>query len=616
MELALISGIMGAAKRTIGMKSVPLVPGSRGNRREMSEEFINARNDLRHIFDDLRQLNHAPYDDPTVLELLDRRDATRALMNNIRLRDNRRAFKLYADTCDKLPAHVLLKRISASRRRKTSAGASLSSSSVALASYTRHFSEQFVNRYLHQAPIFLPAISPEERFNYSSSVITHDAVSDCLAKSPTHKAPGISGLCVELLHPVSDLVAPLLTGMFQTYLSLGVFPSSWTRALVCPVPKKGDLTQIKNYRPISLTETTRKIYEMVLMKTLQNSVQLSKEQGGFRARRSTMDQIEALDRLIKQAKKAHRRLPHLAFLDIKAAYDSVPRQVLWQRCLDLGLHPSMIEGLQALFDHNSGQLVVNQHRSPPFSQPAGVLQGSVLSPLLYSIFLDPLAEKLRTQGNGIALPFGNRSMNCLLYADDIALIASSYDDLTELLRIAEFDSLERGYRFSPPKCVILSPFRPPGVHTLYQIPLANESHFNYLGVEFDNRGIAEYLHVENRIRKADKSLQFLRQVGMNLHGFNFKTCLRLFKAFIRPGLEYGLPLLGSLSTTLTKLRLCQKRGICAILGIDVNSRLDVVDAASVCPLSMCVKLSFEQDVTVLSDPFGPPLIATTLHLPL
>lgn len=77
-----------------------------------------------------------------------------------------------------------------------------------------------------------------------------------------------------------------------------------------------------------------------------------------------------------------------------------------------------------------------------------------------------------------------------------------------------------------------------------------------------------------------KALQFLRQVGMTKHGFNFKTCLRLFKASIRPDLKYGLPLLGSLSTTLTKLRLFQKRGICMLLGVDINSELDIHSGCS------------------------------------
>lgn len=237
----------------------------------------------------------------------------------------------------------------------------------------------------------------------------------------------------------------------------------------------------------------------------------------------------------------------------------------------------------ALFDHNSGQLVVGQHRSPPFSQPAGVFQGSVLIPLLYSVYIDPLVDTLRSQVDGVVLPIGDRAINCLLYADDIALISHTADGLARLLHVASEDSVLRGYRFSPQKCVVLSPLRPAPEFTLYGCPLTLADHFNYLGVEFSCRGINETRHVANRVRKAESSLFFLRSIGMNTLGFDPLTCIRLYKAFVRPGLEYGLPLLGRVSSTLDTLRLTQKRGLCAILGIDINSRIDVVDSVTGCP---------------------------------
>ena len=159
--------------------------------------------------------------------------------------------------------------------------------------------------------------------------------------------------------------------MFRAFFEMGVVPRSWTRALVCPVPNKGDLNQIGNYLPISQTENGRKIFELCLLRHLSPVNPLSREQDGFRSRRSTIDQIDCLDKLIRLA-SASSRSKHLAFLDIKAAYDSVPRAELWRRCLAIGYPLSVLKSLQALFDHNSGQLVVKSHRSKPFGQPAGV----------------------------------------------------------------------------------------------------------------------------------------------------------------------------------------------------------------------------------------------------
>ena len=102
-------------------------------------------------------------------------------------------------------------------------------------------------------------------------------------------------------------------------------------------------------------------------------------------------------------------------------------------------------------------------------------------------------------------------------------------------------------------------------------------------MEFNSAGIDETRHIQNRIRKADAAMFFLKSIGMNALGYDPNACIRLYKAFVRPGLEYGLTLMGNLSLTLDKLRLCQKRGICGLLGVDTNSRIDVIDAASGCP---------------------------------
>jgi hypothetical protein len=92
-------------------------------------------------------------------------------------------------------------------------------------------------------------------------VVVHQHV----LRSPAGKAPGLTGLSADLLHPIADMVAPILASLFSIYFYLDVVPSSWKRSLICPVPKKGDLSMISNYRPISLTEVTRKIYEMCLI---------------------------------------------------------------------------------------------------------------------------------------------------------------------------------------------------------------------------------------------------------------------------------------------------------------------------------------------------------------
>ena len=78
-----------------------------------------------------------------------------------------------------------------------------------------------------------------------------------------------------------------------------------------------------------------------------------------------------------------------------------------------------VDLLKEMFDHNAGQVVVGGKRSQPFHIESGVLQGSVLSPCLYSIFLDDLAYEL---SNLAKVQVGSALINCTMYADDIAFI--------------------------------------------------------------------------------------------------------------------------------------------------------------------------------------------------
>ena len=569
MELDFTSTVLNVAKSIIGTKRVTLLP--LGPPPSASPEYSQAFNELQTVYRSLRS-------NPTTPEhFLTERDRLKIKVRAIAMRDKTRAYKDWLQNTGSLPIHQVMKIVRRIRRSKAAAGDSLATTPIALDSYRDHFAAQFQNRF--DILPFTDALTSAPSLALAQQIFPKEYIASCVSLSRYGKAPGITGLTADLLRPVAISLSSTLELMFTTFFILAVVPRSWTRALVCPVPKKGDLTLISNYRPISLTETGRKLYELCLLKHLQPLSPLSREQGGFRTARSTIDQVDSLDKLIRESKRQHRRHPELAFLDIKAAYDSVPRGELWRRCSALGYPSDIINCLRSLFDHNSAQLVIKQKRSKPLGQPAGVLQGSVLSPLLYSVYIDPLVEALRS-GPMIQLE-DNRSINCLLYADDIVLIAKDPSALRQLLSLAEIDSVNRGYRFSPSKCVLISRLKHP--QHLYGQPMTLADHFNYLGVEFRCSGIDETLHVANRISKLQKQADVLASIGARYLGFPRACSIRLFKAFLRPGLEYGITLMRRTKASIVSLEQAQKQALCKILGIHKNSHNVTTLAMSCCP---------------------------------
>ena len=115
-------------------------------------------------------------------------------------------------------------------------------------------------------------------------------------------------------------------------------PSSWNTAAVQLIWKaKGRGDDIDKYRPITLTRIFRKVLEKVTMTQLQEyEGRLDIAQGGFRKGKSTYDLILALDMIIKDQCRRKNDCWQ-AFFDIKGAYDTASRDLLWKRCSGIGI---------------------------------------------------------------------------------------------------------------------------------------------------------------------------------------------------------------------------------------------------------------------------------------
>jgi hypothetical protein len=398
--------------------------------------------------------------------------------------------------------------------------------------------------------------------NNSALPFTINTVQQCIKDLPTNKAPGIDHLKAEMFKPIDDILSTILFKLFGLCWKQGKTPTDWNIAQVVPIYKKGDPTDAANYRPISLISTLRKIFEFCLYPALLKiSPIIDVAQGGFRNRRSTLDQALNLHQIMIHQKKVTKSQQYVAFLDIKSAYDSVNRNIIWNSLQEHGkISTHFLNILKYMFDNIQVQVLLSGHRSSNIHPESGILQGSTLSPHLYSIFINSLPTVIRKSISEVTShininptfsirypsdPDINLGINTLLFADDVALITTK-EKLQHLLNISEQHSLLLNYRWNPKKCAILVPDNSTDVEfKLYQETVPTVTIFKYLGIYFNSKGIDSKSLITGNAAKAINSMKTLHFLGANHNGFDKFLSIKLYKSFIRPILEYGISIIKS-----------------------------------------------------------------------
>ena len=207
-----------------------------------------------------------------------------------------------------------------------------------------------------------------------------------------------------------------LLHIFNLSWSSHSFPSIWKTSSIIPIHKMGKpLDSPASFRPISLTSCVSKLFERIILSRLlffleSNSI-LSPRQAGFRPGRSTLDQILYLSQSISDGFNKPRPGSRtiLSTIDFSKAFDSVWHPALFHKLISVGLPPCFARWAQSFLSDRRASVVFQNHKSRSFRVRRGVPQGSVLGPVLFSLFINDLPASLPS------------SVSCSLYADDLAI---------------------------------------------------------------------------------------------------------------------------------------------------------------------------------------------------
>ena len=383
--------------------------------------------------------------------------------------------------------------------------------------------------------------------------ITLDEVKTAIKKLNNHKAGGLDGVLPEMLKNGGDEVALFLTKLFNKVFDSGTYPTEWAKAIIIPIFKKGDVDQPDNYRGISLINTSCKCFTLILNKRLyewleENSL-IVENQAGFRRKYSTLDQIFTLHSAIQKCLNKKKQKVYVAFVDFRKAFDTVNHERLLQTIKDLGINGKFYNTVKSMYDSLVSCVRINNDLSEFFECPVGVRQGCVLSPTLFSLFINQLANQVNDLGeHGIQMLPNILELFLLLFADDIALISNSPGGLQSQLNILKncCDRLMLTVNKTKTKIMV---FRKGGFLSQAEkwyydgelLEVVNK--YTYLGFTFTtmlsfNLGTAEL------VTKAKRALQILFKAFQACKGMTQATFFRIFDSKVQSILFYSSELWG------------------------------------------------------------------------
>ena len=264
------------------------------------------------------------------------------------------------------------------------------------------------------------------------SYLTTLSVIDGLIAMKGGKSFDESGISVEHLHfaPLSLLVR--LTNLFNMMLKHAFVPSQFRSGFMIPIIKdhQGDHSDPNNYRGITISPIISKLFEHILKNVFIEHLTTSSYQFGFKKKSSTVTALHCLKETVNYFVANGSRV-FCGFLDASKAFDRLVHSGLFIKLMERKMPIVLLRIIMSWYKGLKCRVKWGDEFSQWFTILAGVRQGGVLSPDLYSIYVDDLIRRLTLLGKGCYVC--GLFAAALFYADDMAIIAPSIRGLQSLL---------------------------------------------------------------------------------------------------------------------------------------------------------------------------------------
>ena len=413
------------------------------------------------------------------------------------------------------------------------------------------------------------------------TVVSEDQVLKIIHAIGINKATGLDNLPSRFIKDGANQIISPLTHILNLSMHHGQVPGDLKYARVVPIYKKSSKTDEGNYRPVSVLSIVSKIMERVVYNQVEaylgeNSL-LYDLQSGFRPGYSTDScLIYMTDYIRKEMDKGN--YTGMVLLDLQKAFDTVNHEILLYKLKACGMNDKSVKWFSSYLSHRKQVVDINGTFSEHNSISCGVPQGSILGPLLFTLYVNDMQSAV--------------SCKLLLYADDSALMVSGKNvaaiqaglsreleavskwlvDNKLSLHLGKTESILFGTKRKLAKCSQL------GV-TCNGINITASTTVKYLGANLDQAMSGEPMG-DRVIKKSNSRLKFLYRKGKYL---NFHAKKLLSTSLIQCHYDYACSFWysGLSVKTKNKLQTSQNKLIRFMLDLPPRSHVGITEISKI-----------------------------------